>query len=117
MNLSELYKEVIKNYWIDYIFILIVSFLLIGWSMSLFLVLALIFIIVKIDASTNFMRKYLRIMFLLNEVRMMAILKKLKINLDEIANDLEKQKDFMSEKDLKQLEKDFSDILGVPFKI
>ena len=112
----KLYQEMIKFYWVDYLFLIIVGAILINLNIDFFLIFVFIVLVLKIDAGINQLRKLSRITNLITEARLVAISRKIKVNTDEIAEIIEAQKDNLSEKEAKQLEKDISDVVGRTFK-
>lgn len=106
-----MYTETLKNYFIDYILLLIIGIAIYSFfGIAGLIIFSLLVIVFKIDSQSNYLRKMIRINNLINEVRVLLIMKKLNIPLEEAKRELERSKENVSERQWEQIEKDWKDI-------
>lgn len=105
--------RIVKQHLLGYIFELIIA-IAIYYFLGLVALLIYIYImlVIKIDVNTDYLRKLIRVFQLGNEVKITAIIRKLKITNQEITNVTQETKGNLSEEQWISLEKDAKDIIS-----
>lgn len=104
-------KEIIKivlGFWLEIILGILILFNAddIRWFLLYFFV---IFLIVS-ARQTDYIRKLVRVFQVFNEIKLLAIIRKLKITDDEISIVADGEKRNMGEEKWKEIEKEFNDL-------
>lgn len=105
-----MYSEIFKKFWLDYLIIFIIAMLLINWDSKIFLAAATTAIFYKIDLNSSYTTKLNTVLNLINEGRIFAIIKKLKITKEELNATAENIKNNLSDEEWKIVEKNIRDI-------
>jgi hypothetical protein len=106
----KLTSEVIKNYWSDYLIIIILGVVFYSFSLEAFLIYALVVILIRIDVSTNYLRKMIRVFNVTTESKILAIAHKFKIGDEEIIKVLDDIESRQTKEQKESLVKDSQDI-------
>ncbi len=111
LSTSNMWKETLKTYFIDYIGAIILEILLyIFFGVAGLLIGLGLLVLYRIDAQANYLRKMIRSYQVFNDIRLMALMKKLKISTGEVKKIMDEQKEKISSAQWQQIEKDWKDI-------
>lgn len=101
--------KILKNIFI-YGIEIIIALIIFEFGLKYFLLYAFIMIIIKIDMSVNYLRRLIRVFQMGNECKIISIVKKLEITDENILNVYNETISNLSEKQKKDLDKDFYEI-------
>jgi len=105
--------NVIKRHKIAYIVEAIVAIIIFSISLEAFLIYAFVMLLIKLDMVTDYLRKLIRVTQVANEVKLSAIVKKLKITDEELDKNMVEVKSNTGEAAWESLEQDLKDIQGL----
>ena len=104
-----MYKILKKNFgW--YLLELIIAIVLYNFSLKAFLIYAFFWIIIKIDITTDYLRKVIRTFQVMNELKLLAIVKKLDIKEEELDKLVEEMNSKLTDEQRKDLDEDFAEL-------
>ena len=98
-----------KNIW-KYIIEVLISILIISFSFEAFLVYVYIILLIKMDMTTDYLRKLIRVFQVANEAKLAAIARKLKITDEEYADIAKETQGNLTPEQWKSLEEDIKSI-------